>query len=84
MGPSRVKGLTSEPAPDKPRGETGAHGSTRRREETTMLPNRRAKWVSLSVGIAVLAADPWHHQELDLGKEVFVTFPPSGTLVIPA
>jgi tetratricopeptide (TPR) repeat protein len=28
--------------------------------------------------------DPWHHQELDLGKEVFVAFPPSGTLVIPA
>ena len=28
--------------------------------------------------------DPWHHQALDLGKEVVVTFPPSGTLVIPA
>ncbi|MBI4562704.1 MAG: ABC transporter ATP-binding protein [Candidatus Rokubacteria bacterium] len=28
--------------------------------------------------------DPWHHQALDLGKEVVVTFPSSGTLVIPA
>jgi ABC-type Fe3+/spermidine/putrescine transport system ATPase subunit len=29
-------------------------------------------------------ADPWHHQALDLGKEVRVAFPASGTLVIPA
>jgi ABC-type Fe3+/spermidine/putrescine transport system ATPase subunit len=28
--------------------------------------------------------DPWHHAVLDVGKELFVAFPPSGTLVIPA